>query len=237
AELGEASNYDPSANTLSFAGYFEYQFLDKESNTLPYKVGTYAGKKSVFNVGLGFYLHPESMQSLGSDGQRQVHDQVLLAADVYADLPLGDRETTGALSAYAVFYNYDFGPNHLRSFGIMNVASAASNVSNNVNGPGNAYPNIGTGQHVYLQAGYLMPPAIFGGWEFMPYMAVQYSILEALEDPMVLVEGGLNWFLQGHHAKITMAYRSRPIFNRNEAGDAVADGRAGEFIIQTMIFL
>ena len=235
--LGEASDYDGGSNTLSGAGYFEYQFFDRESTKLPYKVGTYIGKKRVLNLGAGFYYHPNSMQSLDNLGERQEHDQVLLGVDLYADMPIGERESGGALSAYLVFYNYDFGPNHLRSIGIMNVATPAENAEGSANGPGNAYPSIGTGQHVYFQFGYLLPPKWFGGWEFMPYIAQQTSIMEALDDPMLLYEGGLNWFLQGHHAKVTFTFRNRPVFQPNEAGEILADSRASEFIIQTMIFL
>lgn len=236
------SEYLGETNTLSVAGYVEYQFLDKESDSLPYKVGTYIGSKTIFNLGFGFYYHPDSMQSLTPDLTRErTHDTLLVGVDLFADLPLGDRETAGALSTYLVFYNYDFGPDHIRNIGIMNVAEQTDPTRVSLNGAGNAYPSIGTGQHVYFQLGYLLPPSWFGGFEFMPYGAFQFSNMEALDDPMVLGEVGLNWFLQGHHAKITMAYRSRPIFNNIAPpgldADIREDGRAGEFIVQTMIFL
>ncbi len=226
---------------FSYAGYFEFQLLDLESDTLPYKVGTYIGKKKVFNLGAGFYIHPQSMQSQAASGEIEVHDQILVGVDAFVDMPLGDRETSGAISGYLVFYNYDFGPDHIRDIGIMNVVDRAQDGQTTYQTFGNAYPSIGTGQHIYFQGGYLIPPALVGGWEFMPYVAVQYSNLEALEDPMVLFEGGLNWFLQGHHAKITMAFRSRPVFEERGELDrnveVVSDGRASEFIVQTMIFL
>jgi hypothetical protein len=47
------NNGNPS---FSKAGYVEYQFLDEESNTLPFKVGSYLGTKKVFNVGAGFII-------------------------------------------------------------------------------------------------------------------------------------------------------------------------------------
>ena len=237
--LVDRAGYNGTNNTLSFAGYFEYQFLDRESNTLPYKVGTYIGGKKVFNLGVGFYYHPESMQSLdpGNTENLRLHDQVLIGVDAYADMPLGERDSSGALSAYLVFYNYDFGPNHLRSIGIMNLAGGGTSV----NGRGNAYPSIGTGQHVYFQGGYLLPPNWFGGWEFMPYVAFQYSNMELLDDPMILFEGGFNWFLQGHHAKMTFAFRSRPVFESDSIvspdANITADSRASEAIVQMMIFL
>ena len=45
----------------AYSGYFEYQFLDSESNFLPYKVGTYLGTKKVLNVGAGFFYHPDGI--------------------------------------------------------------------------------------------------------------------------------------------------------------------------------
>ena len=232
--IGPRADYRAQNNTLSLAGYFEYQFLDRESDKLPYKVGTYIGNKTVFNLGAGFYYHPESMQTVSDDPDNpDLHDQVLIGVDAYVDLPFGERESGGALSAYLAFYNYDFGPNHLRIFGIGNVSDGPTQ--------GNAYPIIGTGQHVYFQLGYLLPPNVFGGFEFMPYVATQTSIMEALDDPMIMTEGGLNWFLQGHHAKITFAFRNRPVFLQVDPMDPTSnyaeDSRASEFIIQTHIFL
>ena len=238
----DIADYNGQANTLSYAGYFEYQFFDTESNTLPYKVGTYIGGKKVFNIGAGFYFHPDAMASLEpGTGDRRTHDQLLFGIDAYLDMPLGDKDASGAISAYLVFYQYDFGPNHIRSIGISNVATGGSSF----NGPGNAYPSIGTGQHVYGQAAYLLPPNLFGGWEFMPYVALQVSNFDALDDPMVLFEGGLNWFLQGHHAKVTFAFRNRPVFvgsiGSSESpgleGGVTADTRANEAIVQMMVFL
>ena len=128
--------YNPNLNTVSIAGYFEWQFMDKESDTLPYKVGTYIGGKKVFNVGAGFYWHPDSMASQNDTFQRELHDQVLIGVDVYADMPIGDKESGGAFNAYLVYYNYDFGPNHIRNIGIMNIADGGSGTS--LNGQGNA---------------------------------------------------------------------------------------------------
>ena len=51
-------NYNPTANTWGFSGYFQFQFLDIESNVLPYTVGTYIGAKKVFNWGFGGHAQP-----------------------------------------------------------------------------------------------------------------------------------------------------------------------------------
>jgi hypothetical protein len=41
----------------STGGYINYMFWDKESNVLPYFVGSYLGSKKVLNIGAGWYSH------------------------------------------------------------------------------------------------------------------------------------------------------------------------------------
>ena len=106
---------------FSKAGYVEYQFLDSESNLLPFKVGSYLGTKKVFNLGAGFY-HQKDGTRTSVNSQIEKHDIALYAVDAFADLPLGNAKNKMALSAYAGFYNYNFGPNYLRNLGIMNLA-------------------------------------------------------------------------------------------------------------------
>lgn len=64
-----------------------------------------------------------------------------------------------AVSAYAGYYNYQFGPNYIRNIGIMNIASSDPNFVGNkaIAGPGNLQPTIGTGNIIYAQAGLLLP--------------------------------------------------------------------------------
>lgn len=106
---------------FSKAGYVEYQFLDSESNLLPFKVGSYLGTKRVFNLGAGFY-HQKDGTRTSVNSQIEKHDIALYAIDAFADLPLGNAKNKMALSAYTGFYNYNFGPNYLRNLGIMNLA-------------------------------------------------------------------------------------------------------------------
>ena len=58
-----------AAHSLAFAGYFDWEFWDQESNLLPYKTSSWLGEKSVFNIGAGFYYHPDSSGILDADGQ------------------------------------------------------------------------------------------------------------------------------------------------------------------------
>jgi len=222
AQPTAAADYNPSAFATAVAGYFQWQFLERESNLLPYTTGTYLGALRVFNLGAGFLWHPHAMWSRRGD-ELKAHDLFAAAADAFLDLPLGP----GALTAYGAYYYYDFGPDHLRSIGVMNYAEGGTTL----NGPGNAYPLIGTGSHFYSQAGYLIRAL-----HLQPYAALQYSLFDALDDPAVVLDAGLNWYLMGHHAKLSLNYRNRPIFEQVDAR-AATTARRGEVILQGMVFL
>lgn len=225
----DVADYNPTSSGENFAGYFEYQFFDQEGEKLPYKVGTYLGKKKMFNIGAGFHYQPDGMMSNTADGGTEEHDILALGVDAFLDMPLSGG---GAFTGYGVYYHYDFGPNHLRNIGIMNVGAGGTSF----NGAGNAYPSIGSGDHVYAQAGYLLPVTFNDGIQVQPYLATQYSIFEALDDPSMVFEGGINWYLRDHFSKLTLHYRSRPIFEVKDNGEVKADSRGSEVILQTQVW-
>ena len=99
--------------------YVEYQFLDNESNLLPFKVGTYLGTKRVFNIGVGFYSQSKGTKS-SVNGKLESHNVNLLSVDAFLDMPFGDKTKNSAVTAYAGYFNYNFGPNYIRNIGIMN---------------------------------------------------------------------------------------------------------------------
>lgn len=219
----------------STAGYFEYQFLDQESNLLPFKVGSYVGTKKVFNIGLGFYTAPDATKS-SVNNQIQKHDMNLFAADVFLDLPIGKKEQKMAVTAYSVFYNYDFGPNYLRNIGIMNIGTSDPNFTGNraLAGPGNSQPTIGSGSIWYTQAGFLLPnknekPKV----RIQPYAAVTYKDFDALQKSSTQYDLGANFLLDGHHSKITTQYSTRPVYS----APGVKENSKGEFIVQLQIYL
>lgn len=224
---------DNNGNTKwSKAGYVEYQFLDAESNLLPYKVGTYLGTKKVFNIGAGFYSAPDQTRSVVNTETRK-HDMTLLALDAFLDLPVGSRK--GAITAYSVFYNYDFGPNYLRNVGIMNVgvADPAFTGKRALAGAGNAQPLIGTGSIWYTQVGFLLPntkekPKL----RIQPFAGYTSKNFEALDKGSSQFDIGANWLIDGHHAKITTQYSTRPIYT---ATDEVSS--KGEFLVQLGMYL
>lgn len=226
-----AATYDPRANSKMGAGYVQWQMFDRESNAVPYAVGTYLGKKRVLNLGAGFSYQPKGTWSRSESGEILTHDIILLGADLFADIPF--RQHRGALTAYGAYYYYDFGPDHLRSIGIMNTGTGGTTLG----GPGNAYPTIGTGHHVYGQIGYMLPSRWTGLQRLQGYLAAQVSAFDALDDPVLVPEAGINWLLLGHHSKLTLMYRSRPIVSADEVTGRTREiTRRSEVILQTMIY-
>ncbi len=231
----EAKAVDNNGNgSFSLAGYYEYQFFDKESNALPFKVGTYLGTKKMLNIGTGFFYAPNSTKS-NVAGQIQEHDIRLLSADIFLDLPIGKPERKMAVTAYAVFYNFNFGPNYIRNFGIMNVGSANPNFTGQtaLAGFGNAQATIGTGNIFYTQIGVLLPtqnekPKV----RIQPFGAYTYKNLDGLDRANSSFDIGANFFVDGHHAKITPQFSTRPVYTNSSTYSL-----KGELLIQLQVFL
>lgn len=225
----------------SYQGYVDYQFFDKESNFLGYRVGTYLGMKKVLNIGAGFYHNADGTKSMDAAGSISSHDINMFGADIYGDLPVGDPAKRAALSFYGAYYNYRFGPNYNRHIGIMNVAGgldpAAVTGSSSLSGAGNSRLMLGTGQMVYAHIGYLIPK-----WDksqrfqIMPYLANTFKALEAVDEAGNYWDIGSNFFINGHNAKITAQYSSRPLYFSNAGRHEIRD-RKGEFIVQFHFFL
>lgn len=228
------STADPKLQTQ---GYFQYQFLDQESNLLPYTTGTYLGSKSVFNIGAGFIYQPQAMIRLADNGTDTVRSAMrLLSVDAYYDAPLNRQKGT-AISAYAAFSDYDFGKNYIRNTAPLNPATGNSDASI-LNGSGNGVPLYGTGQHVYAQLGYKMKNELLGkAGTLMPYASVQYSLMQKLADPMVYYDMGINLLLSGHTSKLTLAYQNRPVFKGASAGPFRVTERKSSVTLQWQVSL
>ncbi len=225
---GGPSDYATGGPGIALAGYFQWQFLEPESNLLPYLTGTYLGAKRVFNLGAGFHWSPDALASLSTTGRERRHDLVALGVDAFLDTPIGD----GAVTAYAGYNYLDFGPNHVRNIGIMNVGSGGASFG----GAGNAYPVMGTGHHLIVQLGYLLPWRPLGT-QLQPYATTQVSFMDGLGDLSPVIEGGLNWFAVGHYLKWTLHYRARPLFEASEPARPQRTGFASEVVVQLQVFL
>lgn len=236
--LNVAVDNNMGHNSWVNGGYLMYQFLDQESNLLPFTVGSYVGTKKVFNVGAGWHSQKNGTASYQKDAFDSVslasHSINLFGLDVFADLPFGGDKKM-AFTGYSVLYLHNWGPNYYRTVGIMNEGTLDPNFKGLKadNGAGNARPLLGTGQIWYTQAGILLPKDfITQKARFQPFAAATMQNFEALNKEAWSYDIGANCFIDGHHAKVTFQYSRRPlIFDKTPSG-----GR-GEFLIQTQIFL
>jgi hypothetical protein len=228
--VSTTGNFNSTANTWAFAGYFQLQFWDIESDVLPYTVGTYIGTKRVMNLGTGFYVQPRGIAYLDGAGNLRERSNSVASADFFVDVPL-KGENAGAITAYGAYYWWDFGPNNLRNIGIMNVGDPGSGSS--LAGRGNNYPMLGTGNSGYGQLGWLMPWKV-NTLQFQPYILSQMSKFDALDDTMFQFGVGVNMFVQGHNAKVSLEYRNRPIY---DLGGNVESRKGNALVLQMHLFI
>ena len=236
----DVGNYRDT-NAWAYTGYFMFQFLDEESNVLPYTVSTYIGAKKVFNLGFGGYAHPwgvwygETDATTGEILSAQARTLVIGSGDLFLDIPFGGDDG-GAATWYGVYQYQDFGPGNVRPIGIMNPADAGT-------GAGNAYPMIGTGHSLYSELGILIPGHVGQEIKFQPYVNWQGSGFQAFGcagneeqsgcDWMHHFGLGVNMFIHRHNAKVTLEYRNRPIFD----ADGKVNRKGNSFILQWHMFI
>ncbi|MFZ1704497.1 MAG: hypothetical protein WAT79_09115 [Saprospiraceae bacterium] len=214
------------------AGYLHWFIWDKEPNILPYFVGSHLGTKKVLNLGVGWYNHTKA-SLYKTDTDSTYYNETTLGADLFLDMPL-NREKGTAISVLATMYIINYGPNYLRNVGILNNHPSTSTAISFAGG-GNAQPMIGTGTIGYVQAGYLLPK-LRNETAFMPYLTATYKDFERLKTPSFQWALGLNYFVTGHNAKITLEYATRPIY-KSLGSDIVRDGSKGQFTLQSHIYL
>ncbi|RME96205.1 MAG: porin [Bacteroidetes bacterium] len=116
--------------------------------------------------------------------------------------------TNDCLNAYAAYMNFNYGDNFVSRW-------------------------AGTGSVLYAHVGYKLP-----GSKFMPYISVQSANYDAWEENVGALDIGLNYFLNGHNAKITLEYHQ--ITNDIREGaitDFDANNTLSQIRLQTHIFL
>jgi hypothetical protein len=235
ASIGKGAATNVISEKWATTGYVNWMFWDKENNKLPFYVGSHLGTKKVFNIGAGWYHHSDaSFYKSLDDRDSTYQDQMALGADVFLDMPI-NKAKGSAISVLATYYNYNYGTNYLRNIGILNLHTTPATLPDSWAGSGNAQPTIGTGDIFYLQAGYLLPK-LKNGTAFMPYLTLTHKNFERLADPSTQYGLGINYFVTGHNAKITLEYQTRPIYKANGAL-IERTGYKGELILQTHIFL
>lgn len=220
---------------LSFGGYFDYQFFEKENRTTPFFAGSYLGEKKVLNIGAGFYSTKEGTMTQPTAGIFESHDISILGLDVFADLPVGPKDKNMAVTVYSVLYDYNFGPNYIRTTAIMNPGTADPNFTGAIakEGFGNSRYLLGTGKIWYTQAGFLLPK-FSDKIRIQPFAAYALKKIDALAQSGNYYDLGTNFILDGHNAKISLQYSNRPLYDK--VTNTVFK-RAGELIASVNIYL
>ena len=236
--INSNATFAQTGHHKQYQGFFMYNFFDKETHTTPYMTGTYLGKKRIFNIEAGFITQKNATETgiTAGDGTLsnvKFHNMKLWSAALYYDAPLNVEKGT-ALSAYAGYFDLDYGPGYLRYNGIMNPADAI------VNGPaagsqGNAFPMFGTGKVIYTQIGYLLKKDLLGdGGTLMPYASLMSGDYTRLKDRMNVFDVGINWLIKGHGSKLSLDYQNRPVYEL-QGTDLVKTTNKGQVVLQYQI--
>ncbi len=169
---------DASKANRIYSGYFDFHFLDQESNFLPFKVGSYLGGKKVFNIGAGFFVHPNG-SVIQNNNELEGEDVKIFAVDAFYDAPLSDKGD--ALTAYTVFQSNFYGTNYL-------------------------YSAYGTGNMFYGHVGYVLPGTAHKvRWQ--PYVAYGLNSYDAVSYNRTTFSVGANTYLSGNNSKLTLEYQ------------------------------
>jgi hypothetical protein len=234
--IGSDANFSMDLPKLQTQGYLFWQFFDKENNTNPYTVGTYLGKKKVFNIGAGWIQQNKAMWYKNNVGDTIRQNMLLLGVDAFLDLPIAKKGA--AITAYFAYNNYSFGKNYLRNGSVMNPGTGVT-ANGTLNGAGVGAPIIGTGNTIFAQVGYKFKNDLLKEkGTLQPYCSTQLSFFDKLHQPMLLIDGGINWLIHGNHAgKISLGYQSRPIFEMNANNEYVQTHRKGMMVLQYQISL
>ena len=222
-------------------------FKDIAAGKLPYEIGLCMDGQELFNIGAGFYNHPQSTYTLdpgtGSDSVK-LYNQTVFGLDIFYNHAVGNKGYL--VNAYALFQHMNYGKNYLRNIGVFNTSSVIGNegqlgseyANRSVMGAGNVQPTLGTGNILYGQFG-LKLPTFENGSAFMPYITGTYKAFEAIDEPSMQYDLGLNYFINKHNAKITLQYGTRPIYKYDSSREngIVQNGLKGQITLQTHLWL
>lgn len=237
--LSSYSTFAQQGHHRQYQGFFMYQFLEKEPHTTPYMTGTYLGSKRIFNIEAGFITQNKAMWHYSPDSSINYSNMNLWSVAAFLDTPLNTDKGT-AISAYAGYFNYDFGPGYLRYNGSMNPANgiSAAVALPGIGGTfGNTFPMFGTGNIIYSQLGYLFPKDMLGEScvTLQPYASLMYADYERLADPMAVYDIGINWLIKGHTSKMSLDYQNRPVYSVDANGGITQSTRRGSVVLQYQI--
>jgi hypothetical protein len=231
---GPSATFAQKGHHKQYQGYFIYNFFDNETHTTPYMTGTYLGKKKILNIEAGFITQQKATWTSDDGGlTTDYHDMNLWSVALFYDAPMNVDNGT-ALSAYAGYFDLDYGTNYLRYNGIMNPANGIVN-GQATGSQGNAFPMFGTGNVIYTQVGYLLRRDLLGSTgTLMPYASLMSANFDQLKDQMNIFNVGVNWLIKGHGSKLTLDYQHRPVFEVDN-GEMIKSTTKGQVVLQYQV--
>jgi hypothetical protein len=209
--ISDHAQFTPRDPSMEVSSYLEWQFMDKESDKIPYKVGTYLGKKKMLNLGAGVRYRPNASWYKTHTGDTAFAPLWMATVDVFGEMPFRKGGNT-ILSFYGAYSFYDFGPGYVRQVGVDNAATGTSYPSSPYRGFGDAFPMVGTGNSVYVQAGVISPEFGASKFRLMPYSSVFGADYRVYKYPVWVYEAGLNWYIKGNNLKLTAGWQNRPFY-------------------------
>lgn len=227
ATLSDQATFVNEPSAFIYSAYFKYQFFDHESLSSAFSPWSYLGSKKLLTLGAGFYHHQKATQTL-QQADTALHAMNSFAIDAFVDLPVNNKVITG----YIGFIHHDLGPKFIRMVGANNPADGSTGLGS-LNGRGNSFPITGTGQILFTQFG--MGFKLKNEHLIQPNISAQYSSLELVQSDVILVEGGVSYYLDNHQSKLSISAQSRPVLTETDSNIEVTERKLmiiGQFQIR-----
>lgn len=232
----DVAKYSTNAARKDLSGYFRYAFFDTENIESPFNSGTYLGTKKVLSIGAGFDYQNKALWHLDAANQTVNDDLKSFAADIYYDAPL-NKENGTSISAYGMAMHNDYGLGYVRFNGTNNPGTDVVSGTNSLSGTGNAAPIAGTGNTYYVQVGGTLP--YFNQTKkrlrLQPAASVQIGDYDALHDVSTIYDAGVSLLFHGNSSRLTIDAQNRPVYAKNDLGQANSIDRKWAFILKYRI--
>jgi hypothetical protein len=227
--LSQRAVFANGAPGYQTSAYLKYQFLDQEMQT-PFATGTYIGDKKIFNIGVGALYQPRStVTAVGGD--TVYHAAKMFAIDLFYENSFNQNNT---ITIYGSCILNSLGPLFIRNIGANNPADL-NKPADCFNGGGNNMPVTGTGKIFNAQLAYLRSVTVGTRiYKIQAFTSIEYAKLDALTNRLFIYDAGINYFIHGHHSKITIGYQNRPVYISSENKLIVQD-RKSMIVLQYQI--
>jgi len=175
---------DEGGNLL-YAGRVVYNFLDVEDNPAYYESSTYYGSADILTLGAAIQYEPDGVGTAEKRG-----DYTAFNIDGLFEKKVLNG---GAITIEGAYYHYDTG-------GVVDVAPGFNGADSfaNVGGieQGNAY---------LISGAFLFPQKVVWG-KFQPVLRFQKFDATVLKTTTKQYDGGLNYIIDGHNARVSAVY-------------------------------